>query len=91
MKMKVSVFFALPFLLIMLTMQGCLDAKKSKVNPYSYKAPEEIQKHFNHKIKWDAIHQERWKNGFLWVDSTGGDKIIIMRRDRLFTNHNAKK
>lgn len=51
----------------------------SKVNPYQYKAPPEIQKHFDHEVKWNAARQERWLNGELWVDSIGGDKCIVIR------------
>jgi hypothetical protein len=71
------------FSLIMLgSFASCSNPNAKKINPYEHTAPYEIQKHFDHKIKWDAVRQERWKNGCLWVDSIGGDKIIVIRHEK---------
>jgi|LakMenEpi03Aug12_release.lakeMendotaPanAssembly.Ray.scaffolds.fasta_scaffold4203297_1 hypothetical protein len=70
-------------ILLFSVITSCSNPNKTKINPYEFNAPEDIQKHFNHKIKWDAVRQERWKNGFLWVDSIGNDKIIVIHHEKV--------
>jgi hypothetical protein len=62
---------------------GCDSKPKKRIELYSPKAPYEIQKHFSHKVKWDAVKQERWVNGHLWVDSAGGWKCIIIHHGKV--------
>jgi len=61
---------------------SCSNPDRPKINPYEFTAPNEIQKHFDHKIKWDAVRQERWKNRCLWVDSIGDDKFIVIKHEK---------
>ena len=63
-----------------------------KVDPYSFMVPEEIQKHFSHPVKWDAVKQERWLNGKLWVDSTqsGNFKCIVIQHENVESEQNLK-
>ncbi len=63
-------------------MASCSNPNAKKINPYEHAAPYEIQKHFDHKIKWDAVKKERWKNGCLWVDLIGDDKFILIRHEK---------
>jgi hypothetical protein len=65
--------------LVLMVMVSC--DRPSKVSYLEYKAPYEIQKHFNYPIKWNAVRQERWVNGKLWVEERNGWKCIIMKRD----------
>ena len=65
--------------LVFITIASC--DRPSKVNYLDHKAPYEIQKHFSYPIKWDAVKQERWVNGKLWVEERNGWKCIIMKRD----------
>lgn len=53
--------------------------KESKVDPYRFTAPYEVQRHFAHPVRWNASRQERWVNKELWVDSIGRTKFIIIR------------
>jgi hypothetical protein len=64
---------------------------KSKIDPYSFKAPYEIQKHFSHEVKWDAAKQERWMNGELWVDSTKNFKCIVIHHSDVQTPDHASE
>ena len=73
--MKKTVIMAAMFIL------GSSCDQPSKINPYDYKAPPEIQKHFDHEVKWNAVRQERWLNGELWVETIGKDKCIVIRHD----------
>jgi hypothetical protein len=85
--MKKVFYFAILFLITItvLSLYFFEPNGAKKIDPYSFKVPEEIQKHFSYPVKWDAVKQERWLNGELWVDSTrsGNFKCIVIHHENI--------
>lgn len=66
-------------ILVLIILFGC--DRPSKVSYLKYKAPYEIQKHYDYPIEWNAAKQERWINGKTRVVESNGWKSIVVKHD----------
>ena len=65
---------------------GCSsDSDRKRVSYLDYKAPVEIQRHFNRPIRWDAQLQERWVNGKLRVIYYKGKPVLRIEHESIKT------
>ncbi len=74
---KSNLYLALALYLVL----GCSSDRGKKVSYLDYKAPVEIQRHFNHPVRWDAQRQERWVNGKLRVIYINGTPCLRIEHD----------